>query len=276
MEDKNLNIIKSFFKDKFLNIKATRIINSPLDSLKNKKFILTNHKVKTVDDINLGVSILRPKEINEETIFILFCHGTGSNRHSSKDLFEEDGPLDRNICIMLVDYREFAESDGFFTMKNVNYDIDACIRFFKRKFSPSLIHLVGHSLGTAILLEYIKFVKINNKDKLFEKVVLFAPFSSITDVCKQFLTFKMACFLPGFSKFVETKFGYSSETNVKFVEKDSLLVVHGRNDSLVPYTQGLKIVKEGNTAVMLTEDDHDTVIRNHNAWERVFMFLEPT
>lgn len=274
MQDKSLNIIAKIFKHKFLNIRDTKIIRSPLDQLNNKNLILENYKIKTVDDINLGVSVLKPKLINEETVFILFCHGTGSNRHSTRYLFEDGGPLDRNVCVMLIDYREFAENDGDFNVLHVNFDVDACLKFFKRKFNPPVIHLMGHSLGTAILLEYIKFIKVNKKEQLFSKTILFSPFSSIIDVCKQFTIFKIACFVPGFQKFVEKKYGYFSAANVKFADSNSVLIIHGRNDSLVPYTQGLKISKEGNTSVLITEDDHDDVLINEYAWNKVFLFLD--
>ncbi|KCZ76972.1 hypothetical protein H311_02023 [Anncaliia algerae PRA109] len=274
MTDKDLNFVLRFFKSRFLNLADTRCIKNPLDKLFNDYFVVKNYKIKTSDDINLAATIMEPILINQETIFILFCHGTGSNRHSLRDLFEVNGVLNRNICALILDYREFAENDGSFDILHVNYDVDACVKFFNRKYKPNKIHLIGHSLGTAILLEYVKFVKINERKKFYDKIVLFAPFSSLIEVCEQFYIFKIACLIPGFKKYVVKKYGYLSDINVTYADKNTVLIIHGRNDSLIPYTQGLKIVKEGNTDVLITDDDHDSVLRNSYAWDKVFMFFD--
>ncbi|KCZ77583.1 hypothetical protein H311_01401, partial [Anncaliia algerae PRA109] len=110
--------------------------------------------------------------------------------------------------------------------------------------------------------------KINERKKFYDKIVLFAPFSSLIEVCEQFYIFKIACLIPGFKKYVVKKYGYLSDINVTYADKNTVLIIHGRNDSLIPYTQGLKIVKEGNTDVLITDDDHDSVLRNSYAWDK--------
>lgn len=265
-------IFVNLFKKIVFNIEKTKCNESPITSLSNRNLELTNHKIATADGVEIGISIIKAKETNSRTTFMVILHGTGCNRGSFAWLFDEGGVLDRNICALLVDYRGFGDSQGQFTSEGVNHDIDACLEYLKSTYNPQQIHLYGHSLGSAIMFEYAKYIKMQNKEVLFGKVVSVSGFRSLEDVCKRFPLWNVAVLIPGFRELVNARFGYNSTDNILHVDKNSLLLLHGRHDDLVPSTHALSLAKVSGATLHLTSDDHVSIIGNREMWSEIFSF----
>lgn len=266
-------IFRKFFKKMVLGNQETRCSESPISNIENTDFELKNHRIATRDNIEIGISIIQRKKMDKKTIFFIICHGTGCNRGGYAWLFKKNGILDRNICALLLDYREFGDSDGDFNMKDVNYDIDACLQYLKQTYMPEKIHLYGHSLGSAIIFEYARYVKTLNIEKLYDKVVSVSGFKTLEDVCKRFTLWKITSFIPGLKSFVSIEFSYRSIENIQYIDKNNLLLLHGRLDDLIPITHGLCLSKVSNATLLLTKDDHISIVGSKVAWGEIFKFF---
>lgn len=274
MENIRKKVFIKIFKKIVFDVEKTRCTEPPISKIENRNLELINHKVTAVDGVEVGISIVKSKEISSGTTFIVILHGTGCNRGSFAWLFDEGGVLDRNICALLVDYRGFGDSQGQFTSEGVNHDIDACLEYLRSTYNPQKVHVYGHSLGSAIIFEYAKYAKTHRKKILFKKVVSASGFRSLEDVCKRFSLWNIATLIPGFRELVNARFGYTSIDNILYLDKENVLLLHGRYDELVPSTHALSLAKVSGATLHLTSDDHVSIVGNRDVWNEIFNFFE--
>lgn len=133
-------------------------------------------RVPVEDGVEIAVYYNEAVESNTFAPVIVFCHG---NFGCAEDvLFHMFGHLKK--CGLLVwDYRGFGRSDGEPSEDNTKKDLDRVVRFVREKFGrkPSEIVLWGRSLGTNIVLSYVK-----DADDPPHKLVLQNPFCRLSDV----------------------------------------------------------------------------------------------
>lgn len=259
------------FKKIILNPKRTQCLGDSFHVI-NPKFSYENKTIKTKDDINLRVSLVYPKRMNDDTKFLVICHCSSVNRGYYAKFFEKYNILDENICVLLIDYREFGNSEGYFSKKGVIYDLLACTDYFYKRFSKKFT-LIGSSLGSGIILEYCNYVYKNNLPVNFDKVILLSCFISIIDLLKESYPWKLKSLFPSKVKNIASVYDFDLLKNIKTISKHKILILHGLNDNLIKAEKIKRLVVEGNTSYEFFNEDHFSLSFSSCAWKKIFEFL---
>ena len=102
--------------------------------------------------------LLIPQIIDLNTNYFIVCHGKGIDRIDATNLADLRSFYDKNAVFLVIDYRGFGESTGKFKVGDINIDLDAAIKFLQNKFKAKKINLIGHSLGSAIVIQYCNYL----------------------------------------------------------------------------------------------------------------------
>lgn len=267
------SVFADIFKKYVLGPGRTKCVGPPISHIDNPKLELINSRILTSDNVEIGISIIKRRKMDHRTLFLVVCHGVGCNRGSYAGLFDEGQVLDRNVCVLLFDYREFGDSGGSFTKEGGCYDLDACIKHLRKCYSSEKVHLYGHSFGAAIVFEYIKHVTEQGGDKLYNKVVCVSAFTSFEDVCVKFSVWRALTLIPGFKKSLDAHFAYQSIASVLLVDRGKLHLFHGKDDELILPSHSMLLSKTSQAPLHLTGDDHVSIIGSRDVWDRIFDFL---
>lgn len=254
----------------FLNYKDSK--NSVTVNVENNRFNIKTGFLKGHDDVDIGYTLISPKNNVFKESFI-FCHGTGSNRSDYYGLFRKNNSLDEDYVVLLLDYRQFADSGGTFTVENTNKDLLSATNFLKEKFGIKEVNFVGHSLGAAVVSEFLKWT--SNSERLHKKVVLISPFLSVMDLLRSLTRFNINFLLFFIEGTIREGFAYEVRDNINFVDKQDLLIIHGKRDDLVGYDHGTTLSESSGCELFSPEDDdHVSVIFNSDVWEKIKSFVE--
>ena len=166
----------------------------------------------------------------EQKGVILFCHGNAGNishRLDSIILFHH-----LRLSTFIFDYRGYGKSQGKITEVGTYADAEAAWRYLVKikERAPNEIIIFGRSLGGAVASMLAK----NHKSK---GLILESTFTSIPDVAADIYPF-----LP-IRNF--TRFTYPTIENMKDV-KCPVLIVHSRDDDIIPFTHGRRIFDAAN------------------------------
>lgn len=324
-----------------------------LENLVTKKdirFTLKNVRHRTVqlhttDKEIVNCWLISPKKINTKTKIAFFLHGNRSNRQTFCEGFEIDKKINEyNLILLVLDYRDFGDSSGSFNKHDVNYDVHAAMQFLRKTFDVNSVSLIGHSLGTGILLEYNRFVQdlyksfnidffkmeeidqvnsieddiydarviedsgeVSNTSKYtnarnyfnitkmeeffdstkiheykalheygnkIDKIILIAPYTSITDVLSEYPKWNYAKKIIPFLHFiVDKELNYENLKNIKFANHKNVIVVHGKNDNLIKVDMGIQIADKIGARKIITQDNHTSIVKNAAVWESIMQFI---
>lgn len=165
------------------------------------------------------VPALNPKGV------ILFCHGNGGNishRLQSLQIFYQLG-----LSTFIFDYRGYGKSDGKPTELGTYHDAEVAWDYLveTRKINPEKIIILGRSLGGAVAA----YLAQKHPPKA---LILESTFPSIHEVANSLYPFIPARLL--------LRFHYPT---LEYSQKVScpILVVHSREDDLIPYSLGRQL-----------------------------------
>lgn len=149
---------------------------------------------------------------------ILYLHG---NRGSIRfGIYQIRHMFDLGYDILIPDYRSYGKTEGSIDSEKQLYaDVQKAYDYLKDRYSEKDIILVGYSLGTGMA----SYLASRNRPS---RLVLVAPFTSITDIKNKYLWF-FPDFLLRFKLPVE-KFMHTIECPVT--------LVHGTRDRIVDYS----------------------------------------
>lgn len=254
---------------------------APSQECKNPRFEYLEREIRTEDGVKLVASLLKPREMNDKTLFFIICHGTACNRYSYVPICGKDNALENeNICALFMDYRGFGDSEGMFSPEKANLDIDACLKYMEGIYEPSKIYLWGHSLGGAAILEYAKYVKTNGLKKRYSKAILLDTFTDAKSVVMNVLEkwipkLAITTLEPFLDEFLNEYLSYDSVKNIKFVDnpKDDLMIIHGKEDDFVPVDHGKRLAEEAGIELTLVEGVHNHTIGSKEAWGKILKFV---
>jgi len=231
-----------------------------------------NIYIETEDGETLGAFLYEPSQITPETQFILFCHGKSTDRFHTSEFFPDFGGFSesRNCVILLMDYRDFADSTGSFHINTVNHDILAFMKFMKARYRTENISIVAHSFGTAITLEYCKYIsQTQNSQHLPKCVFLLAPFSSTLNICREFKLYSLLSFIfPDLDKIIIEECNYDNVANSDVVS-DRLFLFHGKTDNIIPTAHSVKIQERSNCPLFISEHSHLTIFTDWPVWDQI-------
>jgi len=158
---------------------------------------------------------------------ILFFHGNAGNISHRLDKIKILNSLGLNVFI--IDYRGYGKSEGKPSEKGFYLDANAAYDYLVKikRIDPGSIIVYGESLGGAVAIELC--VKNNAKALITEET-----FTSVRDMGKVAYPY-----LPSF--FVSDRFNSLSRIEKINIPK---LLIHSRNDNLVPFALAEKLYKK--------------------------------
>ena len=162
---------------------------------------------------------------------VVFSHGnTGSLAHH---LGFVDWLMRSNYNVLLYDYRGFGRSDGKASRKGIIEDVQAAFSYIhtRKDVDASKIVSFAHSLGgaksiVALALKPVKGVRA---------VIVHGTFASYRDMARQ---------KAGELGAKLTSDELSAIDYVKKLAPVPMLFIHGENDNIVPFSQGLKLFEK--------------------------------
>jgi len=172
---------------------------------------------------------------------VLFCHGNAGNmshRLESLRIFHDLG-----LSVLIFDYRGYGESEGRPTESGTYADAEAAWRWLSEKqgHRPGEIVLFGRSLGAAVAAELATRVEP-------AAVILESAFTSVPDLAARYYWYLPVRRL--------ARLRYSTIEQVPRIDAP-LLIVHSRDDEIVPFEHGLAVLAHANEPKSLLEIEGD-------------------
>lgn len=260
----NSKVIR-YSKRLFLGNEITKKISSYYNKYSENMYL------QTEDAETIGAFFYKPRTITTDTQYYIVCHGKGCDRYQAGLFGNLAKVVDlHNVCLIMPDYRGFGDSTGEYTIEGVNYDILAAYRYLVDAYGAKSIGIVGHSLGTAVALEYGKFAKLHRPECLPSRIVCMAPFTSTVDICKDFKVYLLLSFLiPNLEAKIRKEFNYDSISNSSHV-KDRLHIIHGAGDDIISHEHGRRIASAAGCPITVTDHTHLTIFNDIGVWNIVF------
>ncbi|CAH1792330.1 unnamed protein product [Owenia fusiformis] len=217
-----------------------------------------NTYVKTNDDVTVGVWHMLPPKLRKEGIIeeqyfsdslsdgtpiILYLHGNGGTRGGwhRVQLYKV---LQSMYHVITLDYRGYGDSTGVPTEEGVVYDAVFLYKSIKRRSKDSPVFIWGHSLGSGVAS---KVAKVLCEDECPVGVVLESPFNNLRSAAanhpltRPFFLLPRSIFNYVFLDAIEYCGVYfDSGTNLQSVNSP-LLILHARDDKIVPFHLGEKL-----------------------------------
>jgi hypothetical protein len=180
---------------------------------------------------------------NSSNPTILFCHGNGGNIMHRLDTINVFYNLGLNCFIF--DYRGYGKSEGKPSEEGTYLDARAAYDWLVnvKKLSPNNIIIFGRSIGGSIAAQLASKVAAKS-------LILESTFTSYADMGKKFYPYMPVRWF--------ARFKYSTIDYIKDVHCP-VMVIHSRNDELVPFEFGLELYESSNEPNGFVE-----IYGNHN------------
>ena len=161
---------------------------------------------------------------------LLFLHGNAGNISHRLESIKIFHTLGMNVFI--IDYRGYGLSDGKISEQGSYLDAEAALRFLigEKNIPIENITVFGRSLGGSIASYLASHYKPRG-------LIIEATFSSVPDMAA-----KLYPFLP--VRWI-SRFKYNTLNHLKQVDCP-VLILHSKNDELVPFVHGQKLYKAAN------------------------------
>jgi len=196
--------------------------------------------IQNKEGIKLKAWLHEKDLINKKTI--IFFHGNAGNLRNRNYKLNELSKFDVNFLI--VAYRGFSGNQGKPSEQGLYEDARSSLDWLKIKgVKEKNLILYGESLGTAVAIEAAQ-----NKD--LAGIILESPFTSMVELAQKYYPVLPVKFL------LKDKY----ETIKKLPNINSpLLVLHGKLDSIVPFSMGKELFEKANEPkfkYFIDNDDH--------------------
>ncbi|KAF7492420.1 Lysophosphatidylserine lipase ABHD12 [Sarcoptes scabiei] len=208
-------------------------------------------------NISLGVWHIKPNEedctnenefnFDDNLPVILYAHGNAGTR-ANKRRIALYKVLSNQFGSHLItfDYRSFGDSSHHIkpTAQGLVNDTRFIYEWLlNQNVKPKRILLWGHSLGTAVVLQ---FLAQNKFESYPSGAILEAPFTSIDEATKSYPLSKYFRWLPYFDHCFIEPLIMNNETNFNSTAKLSsihcpLLILHATDDNIIPYQIGQRL-----------------------------------
>jgi len=200
---------------------------------------------ETADGLELAGWFV-PSEKSQATV--LFCHGNGGNISHRLNTLETLNRL--GLSVFIFDYRGYGRSRGRPTEEGTYLDVTAAWEYLleKKNLEPSNIVVIGRSLGGAIASWLAK-------EHTPGALVVESSFTSVRDMAARLYPLNPLRFV--------LKFRYET---IRYIPEAGcpVLVVHSRNDELIPFDHGQKLFEAARAPKMFLE-----TAGAHNEWHFV-------
>lgn len=228
--------------------------NDLFDSL-SEEYLLVN-----LDDKYYG--LFKYEDTNKQTII----HFMGNHENSARlfnNFKNKNNPIFNQYNMIIVDYPNYGKSKGklneesLFELALLTYDylID------EYQINPSDIIISGFSIGTGP-------ASFLAQEKQVEKLILFAPYTSMNDIFNSFLPI----FYGPMHNLILDK--YDNLKNLSTFN-GQVLIVASHDDEVIKYRLSKKLSIEINaTLISLNNLTHNQIVDNYQAINAAYQFLK--
>jgi len=156
---------------------------------------------------------------------ILFCHGNAGNISDRLDYIGLFNSLGTDVFIF--DYRGYGRSAGSPDEKGTYADADAAWIYLteSRNIDPKRIVVIGRSLGGAVATNLAYERPVGG-------LIVESSFTSVIDLASEIYWFFPVRYL--------SRLRYNTVEKIKNI-KCPKLIIHSRNDEMIPYSHGRRI-----------------------------------
>lgn len=167
---------------------------------------------------------------NRERGTVLFCHGNAGNISHRLDSFKIFNGL--NLNVFIFDYRGYGKSGGAPSEEGTYQDVKSAWKYLveNKKIKPDKIIVFGRSLGGPIATWLAQKYRPGI-------LIIESTFTSASEVAEHHYKW-----FPSGAVFGDT---YSTDRYIKNV-KCPVLVIHSREDEIIPYRLGKKLFNLAN------------------------------
>ncbi|MBA2651344.1 MAG: alpha/beta hydrolase [Tatlockia sp.] len=181
-------------------------------------------ELKTADGLRL-IAWYKPAFANQPTL--LFLHGNAGHIGHRMPLIREF--LSAGFGVLLLEYRGYGGNEGKPTEAGFYMDARAAMLFLAQQgLASKKIVLYGESLGTAVATKMASEFPVC-------ALILQSPFTSLPAVARYHYPWI----------FITPQDKYNSLVLIPSL-KMPLLIFHGKDDQIVPYSQGLELYNQAN------------------------------
>lgn len=229
-------------------------LESPIDKLHRRLMIAPNRHTECTPcelripherveirngDVTLRGHFLRSPVETKKTI--IFLNGRG---HNASHCFRTLAELQRRVPVnvLMVDYRGCGNSTGTATFPGLVSDAEAMYDYLVRErgLSANDISVFGVSLGGGVAVQLARRREINT-------LVVQSSFTSIEDVASNMMSRVLPDVLVNAAApLVRTEL--NSEEAIKEAKAKNVLILHGTQDEIVPYRQGVMLYRRAREA----------------------------
>ena len=186
-----------------------------------------NVSITTADNVALHAWFIPHPH---EQAVVLFCHGNAGN--ISHRLSTIETLHDLKLSVFLFDYRGYGKSEGKITETGSYLDAQAAWQYLTktRHYHPDQIIIWGRSLGAAIAANLAAQYKTKG-------VILESTFTSIPNLAADLYPLLPVRWM--------SRYKYNVLKSVKAINSP-LLIVHSRDDEIIPYKHGQQLFGAAN------------------------------
>lgn len=224
----------------------------------NKNFTKDTHTYKTINNRDLKMDIWYPsKKYAKPYPLIYFCHGGGwisGFRNQPNNVSWCRYLADKGFVVASIDYRYGYKN----TMEDILSDYTDGLKYIKKshtKFNidKQNIILMGLSAGGHLSLLYSTYHTLKNPKsemmKGIKSVVAYYSPTDLKDILNEdnkslFARFATKQTMKGSPEELNKIYEYYSPINYVSESMISTLIVHGQNDTVVPFNSSVKFVKK--------------------------------
>jgi fermentation-respiration switch protein FrsA (DUF1100 family) len=180
---------------------------------------------------------------------LLFFHGNAGNISHRLDSIRQF--LGLGLSVFIIDYRGYGQSGGKTTEKGIYRDANAAWRYLREERSVEAADIIifGRSMGASAA------AKLATKQQPLATIVE-SSFTSIPDIAQEIYPWLPARWL--------SHLRHATRDYVRDV-RSPVLVIHGRDDEIVPFHHGEAIFEAANeprTQLVLRGGHNDAYIRD--------------
>ena len=184
---------------------------------------------------------------------LLFFHGNAGNISHRLDSIRQFRDL--GLSVFIVDYRGYGQSEGRTTEKGIYRDADAAWRYLTegRGIVASDIVIFGRSLGASVAS------RLARKNRPLALIVE-SSFTSVPDIAQDLYPWLPARWL--------SRLSHATRDYVRGV-RCPILVIHSRDDEIIPYHHGEAIFASANeprTLLTIRGSHNDAFLRDEPAY----------
>ncbi len=217
-----------------------------------------NVSIETTDGVRLHGWFIE----GQSSQVLLFFHGNAGNISHRLESIRQFRDL--GLSVLIIDYRGYGQSGGKTTEEGIYRDADAAWRYLTedRGIAPSDILIFGRSLGASVASW------LASQQQALALIVE-SSFTSVPDVAQELYPWLPARWL--------SRFSHATRDYIREVHCP-LLVIHSRDDEIIPVHHGEAIFAAANeprTLLKLRGTHNDAFLRDERTYiEGIRTFLE--